>query len=111
MIEVSGSVLKYCLIPTDSQAFSIIIQPPKHMAAGTKFMQVLDPKIYRRLRSMAKPLGVTVQELIRVKVIPEFIYGPIALNPQLVKKLLKQTRKPTNRTVQKLVQNGELPVG
>ena len=52
-------------------------------------MQVLDPKIYRQLRQRAKPLGITVQELLRVKVIPEFLYGAIELNPQLVKKLIK----------------------
>ncbi len=54
-----------------------------------KFMQVLDPKIYNKLRQRAKPLGITVQELLRVKVIPEFLFGPVQLNPQLIRKLLK----------------------
>lgn len=57
--------------------------------AGIKFMQVLDPKIYREMRGRAEPLGITIQELIRVKVIPEFLYGPIQLNPQLVKQLTR----------------------
>ena len=55
---------------------------------GYKFMQVLDPAIYRQLERMAKPLGVNVQELIRVKIIPEFIYGAIVLNPHLVRSLI-----------------------
>ena len=54
-----------------------------------KFMQVLDAKIYNKLRQRAKPLGVTVQELLRVKVIPEFLFGPITLNPELVRRLVK----------------------
>lgn len=58
--------------------------------AGKKYMQCLDPKIYRELRRRAKPLGITVQELLRVKVIPEFLYGPVQLNPRLVEKLLKE---------------------
>jgi len=57
--------------------------------SGIKFMQVLDPQIYNKLRKRARPLGITVQELLRVKVIPEFLFGPITLNPQLVKELVK----------------------
>jgi hypothetical protein len=56
---------------------------------GQKYMQVLDPKIYRQLRQRAKPLGITVQELIRVKIIPEFLFGALELNPRLVERLLK----------------------
>ncbi len=54
-----------------------------------KYMQSLDRKIYRKLSQRAKPLGITVQELIRVKVVPEFLFGPIELNPELVRKLVK----------------------
>ncbi len=38
-----------------------------------KFMQVLDQGVYQQLQSVATQKGVTVQELIRVIVIPEWL--------------------------------------
>jgi hypothetical protein len=40
---------------------------------SVKFMQVLDRGIFLRLKDLSKSRGVTVQELIRVLVIPEWM--------------------------------------
>src|SRR3989442_15770650 len=40
---------------------------------SVKFMQVLDRGIFFKLKDMAKSRGVTVQELIRVLVIPDWM--------------------------------------
>lgn len=40
---------------------------------SVKFMQVLDRAIFMKLKGMAKTRGVTVQELIRVLVIPDWM--------------------------------------
>lgn len=40
---------------------------------SVKFMQVLDRTIFLRLKDFSKSRGVTVQELIRVLVIPEWM--------------------------------------
>ena len=40
---------------------------------SVKFMQVLDRGIFLKLKEMAKSRGVTVQELIRVLVIPDWM--------------------------------------
>jgi hypothetical protein len=40
---------------------------------SVKFMQVLDRSIFLRLKDVSKSRGVTVQELIRVLVIPEWM--------------------------------------
>ena len=42
---------------------------------SVKFMQVLDRAIFTQLKRMAKARGVTVQELIRVLVIPDWMSG------------------------------------
>jgi hypothetical protein len=41
---------------------------------SVKFMQVLDRSIFLRLKDVARNRGVTVQELIRVLVIPEWMH-------------------------------------
>jgi len=38
-----------------------------------KFMQTLDDAIYMRLEQVAKQRGITVQELIRAVIIPEWM--------------------------------------
>jgi hypothetical protein len=38
-----------------------------------KFMQVLDPRIFAILKKRARIRGVTVQELIRVRIVPEWL--------------------------------------
>ena len=40
---------------------------------STKFMQVLAPKIFARLAVEARKEGITVQELIRARIIPDWI--------------------------------------
>jgi hypothetical protein len=40
---------------------------------SVKFMQVLDRRIFLKLKELAKSRGVTVQELIRVLVIPDWM--------------------------------------
>jgi len=40
---------------------------------SVKFMQVLDRGIFLKLKDMARNRGVTVQELIRVLVIPDWM--------------------------------------
>ncbi len=40
---------------------------------SVKFMQVLDRQIFLKLKDLAKSRGVTVQELIRVLVIPDWM--------------------------------------
>ncbi len=40
---------------------------------SVKFMQVLDRGIFFKLKDLAKSRGVTVQELIRVLVIPDWM--------------------------------------
>ena len=38
-----------------------------------KFMQTLDDIIYRELEKIAKRRGITIQELIRAVIVPEWI--------------------------------------
>ena len=40
---------------------------------ATKFMQSLDPQIYTQLRKMAKDRGITMQELIRAVIVPDWM--------------------------------------
>jgi len=40
---------------------------------SVKFMQVLDRRIFLKLKEVARSRGVTVQELIRVLVIPDWM--------------------------------------
>ena len=42
---------------------------------SVKFMQVLDRAVYTRLKDLAVQRGVTVQELIRVLLIPDWLHG------------------------------------
>jgi len=40
-----------------------------------KFMQTLDEEIYSKLEEIAKQRGISVQELIRAVVVPEWLKG------------------------------------
>ncbi len=40
-----------------------------------KFMQTLDDTIYRELVKIAKKRGITIQELIRAVIVPEWVNG------------------------------------
>jgi hypothetical protein len=59
----------------------------KTMFRKGKFMMVLDPKVLRELETRANRIGVTIQELLKVRAVPEFLWGPITLNPQLIREL------------------------
>src|SRR6266496_5120721 len=39
----------------------------------TKFMQSLDPQVYGELRKIAKDRGITMQELIRAVIVPDWM--------------------------------------
>jgi len=39
----------------------------------SKFMQSLDPQVYSELKRVARDKGVSVQELIRALIIPDWI--------------------------------------
>ena len=43
------------------------------MVVMPKFMQSLNQEIYNRLRTIAKTRGITVQELIRAVIIPDWL--------------------------------------
>lgn len=38
-----------------------------------KFMQTLEEEVYKKLQQLAKERGITVQELIRAVIIPEWL--------------------------------------
>jgi len=38
-----------------------------------KFMQTLDDSVYQKLKEIAKQRGITIQELIRAVIIPEWL--------------------------------------
>jgi Ribbon-helix-helix protein, copG family len=39
----------------------------------TKFMQMIDPSVYAELEAIAEERGISVQELIRAIIIPEWL--------------------------------------
>jgi hypothetical protein len=39
----------------------------------TKFMQSLDPQVYAELRKIARDRGITMQELIRAVIVPDWM--------------------------------------
>jgi hypothetical protein len=45
----------------------------KHREMPTKFMQSLDPQVYAELRKIAKDRGITMQELIRAVIVPDWM--------------------------------------
>jgi len=55
-----------------------------------KFMQTLDPHVFRDLKRIAKQRGVSVQELIRVEAVPNWLYGPIRINNRTIQKLQRK---------------------
>ena len=55
------------LYPTDAAAISEEQEMP------TKFMQSLDPHVYSELRRIANDRGITMQELIRAVIVPDWM--------------------------------------
>lgn len=45
------------------------------MQSLPKFMQTLDDSIYRELEKIAKRRGISIQELIRAVIVPEWVTG------------------------------------
>ena len=43
------------------------------MVTMPKFMQTLDEEIYNRLQEIANERGITIQELIRAVIIPDWL--------------------------------------
>ena len=39
----------------------------------TKFMQSLDPEIFKQLQEIAEKRGITIQELLRAVIIPDWL--------------------------------------
>lgn len=58
--------------------------PPVQTKDSYKFMQTLEKKIYRRLSVLAKQRAITVQEYLRVIVIPSFLGLDKPQKPRIV---------------------------
>jgi hypothetical protein len=61
---------------------------------GTKFMLVLNSKVEKDLLKHAKDAHVHLQEFLRARVIPDWLYGPPIVS---------------NRTIEKLREKGLIP--
>src|SRR3989442_11662 len=53
----------------------ILISEETVVAALPKFMQTLDDTIFRELEKIAKKRGISIQELIRAVIVPEWVTG------------------------------------
>ncbi len=60
---------------------------------ATKFMQSLDPQIYAQLRKMAKDRGITMQELIRAVIVPDWMKRTGSSRPSSSKAGRRQARR------------------
>jgi hypothetical protein len=60
------------------------------MSEKGKFMMVLDPKVLRLLERRADSLGIGIQELIKARVIPDWLYGPAIVSNDTIQRLKKQ---------------------
>jgi hypothetical protein len=66
-----------------SQAGALGFSTPHSVTIGdsregsmTKFMQMVDPSVYAELEAIAGERGISVQELIRAIIIPEWLRCP-----------------------------------
>ena len=53
-------------------------------------MLTLDPKIEKVLRKKAKKSGINLQELLRSRVIPDWLLGPPIVSNRVIQKLEKK---------------------
>ena len=53
----------------------ILIPEETVVLALPKFMQTLDDTIYKELEKLAKRRGISIQELIRAVIVPEWVTG------------------------------------
>jgi hypothetical protein len=65
----------------------------------TKFMQSLDPQVYAELRKIARDRGITMQELIRAVIVPDWMTKAEGANargsprrPRVMRSATKRTR-------------------
>lgn len=68
-------------------------------------MQVLDTRIWKELGKVAKQRGINVQELIRVELVPTFLYGPIEFDKKTLRRFLKVSQ---NGSIGKVSGNGKV---
>jgi hypothetical protein len=67
----------------------------KKRLSGTKFMLVLNPKVEEDLRKHARDSGIHLQELIRGRIIPDWLYGPPIVSNRTIEQLRKKGLLPT----------------
>jgi hypothetical protein len=83
ILSLSFSVLSYTMIYFSfhiNLSIAIILymetyKEIKGLKSMPKFMQTLDQEVYSKLEEIAKQRGISVQELIRAVIIPEWLKG------------------------------------
>jgi hypothetical protein len=64
----------------------------------TKFMQSLDPQVYAELRKIAKERGITMQELIRAVIVPDWMNTDEGLGSRGSPRRSRTVSAPSKRT-------------
>ena len=60
---------------------------------AVKFMQSLDPQVYTQLTKIAKERGITMQELIRAVIVPDWMRKAGASHPSSGRAVRKGVRR------------------
>ena len=63
----------------------------------TKFMQSLNPQVYAELRKVAKDRGITMQELIRAVIVPDWMKKDEGPGGRGSPRRSRTTRSPSKR--------------
>jgi len=58
-------------------------------------MMTLDPKIQKKLDRAAEKAGINVQELLRARIIPDWLYGPPVISNRTIERLRRKGLIPT----------------
>jgi len=69
----------------------------KRRKMPTKFMQSLDPQVYAELRKIAKDRGITMQELIRAVIVPDWMKKDEGSGGRGSPRRSRTTRSPSKR--------------
>ena len=69
---------------------------------ATKFMQSLDPQVYAELQKFAKERGVTMQELIRAVIVPDWMGKDGSRRVGMSPRRSRTTRGPSKRVRAKI---------
>jgi len=69
----------------------------KRRKVPTKFMQSLDPQVYAELRKIAKDRGITMQELIRAVIVPDWMKKDEGSGGRGSARRSRTTRSPSKR--------------